>query len=247
MGFSEKEIFEFAHSVFGDSKLFTDFSAYLTTNPVVKGMMHNPLNSRIVVGVYQDTHESGKPVPHTQTQMYTRMTRYLLLRHLNATGDPLASTLPDNLEDLPHDSDLYQQLVKVGELAFNRKLKEQVIFKQLPEDCSHLGLLVKHTALYTGEESTTYSFYHLTLQEYMSAFYISQRPADEQRTLLSKHNSTSMDVVWIFVAGLMKMQNIRWDKFKSVKNRGLVKKHDMMEVNIMKYYMMPSINNMNMW
>ena len=211
VGFSEKEILEFAHSILGDS--LTNFGQYLSANPVVKGMMYNPLNCAIVVGVYQDTYESDKPVPHTQTQLYTKLTRCLLLRYLKEKEHPVASKLPDNLEDLPHDSDLYQQLKKVGELAFNRKLREQVIFKQLPKDCSDLGLLVKHTALYTGEESTTYNFFHLTLQEYMSAFYISQLPADEQRMLFSKH-LRSIDVVWKFVAGLTKMQNIGWEGFK---------------------------------
>ena len=152
--------------------------------------MYNPLNSRNIVGVYQDTYESGKPIPRTQTQLYTKLTRCLLLRYLKEKEHPLASELPDNLEDLPHDSDLYQQLVKVGELAFNGTLREQVIFKQLPEGCSDLGLLVKHTALYTGEESTTYNFFHLTLQEYMSAFYISQLPGNEQRTLFSAHSTS---------------------------------------------------------
>ena len=214
VGFSEKEILEFAHSAFCDSNLFTDFCAYLTTNPIIKGMIYNPLNCAIVVGLYKDTYKSGKPVPHTQTQLYTKLTRCLLLRYLKVIEHPFASKLPDNLEDLPHDSDLYQQLVKVGELAFNGKNKHEVIFKQLPEGCSDLGLLVKHTALYTLEESITYSFFHLTLQEYMSAFYISQLPADEQSTATF---STLMDsVVWRFVAGLTKMENIGWDEIEEV-------------------------------
>ena len=217
VGFSEKEILEFAHSILAD--FFTNFKQYLSANPVVKGMMYNPLNCAIVVGVYQDTYESGKPVPHTQTQLYAKLTWCLLLRYLKEKQHPLASNLPENLEDLPHDSDLYQQLMKVGKLAFNGTLKNQVIFKQFPEGCSDLGLLVKHTALYTGEESTTYNFFHLTLQEYMSAFYISQLPADEQRILFSEHHSTSMDVVWRFVAGLTKMQNIGWEEFKWVHRR----------------------------
>ena len=213
VGFSEKEIFNFAHSVLGDTNLLADFKAYITANPVLKGMMYNPLNCAIVVGVYQDTYESGKPVPHTQTQLYTQLTLCLLSRYLNAMRDPLAMELPDNLEDLPHDSDLYQQLVKVGELAFEGKLKEQVIFKQLPKGCSDLGLLVERTALHTRKKTTTYNFFHLTLQEYMSAFYISQLPADEQRTLFSKQ--LTMEVVWRFVAGLTKMQNMGWDELKN--------------------------------
>ena len=218
VGYSEKEILEFAHSILADS--FTNFRQYLSANPVVKGMMYNPLNCAIVVGVYQDTYESGKPVPHTQTQLYAKLTRCLLRRYLKEKEYSLASTLPDNLGDLPHDSDIYQQLMKVGELAFNGTLREQVIFKQLPEGCSDLGLLVKHTALYTGEESTTYNFFHLTLQEYMSAFYVSQLPADEQRKLFSEHNSRyNMDVVWRFVAGLTKMQSIGWEEVKKVKSK----------------------------
>ena len=213
VGFSEEEILEFAQGILADS--FTNFRQYLSANPVVKGMMYNPLNCAIVVGVYQYTYESGKPVPHTQTQLYTKLTQCLLLRYLKEKEHPLASTLPDNLGDLPHDSDLYQQLVKVGELAFNGKLKEQVIFKQLPEGCSDLGLLVKHTALYTGEESTTYNFFHLTLQEYMSAFYISQLSVDEQGALFGEH--ISMEVVWRFVAGLTKMRNIKQYRFYLVK------------------------------
>ena len=235
VGFSEKEIFEFAHSVLGN--VFTNFRQYLSANPVVKGMMYNPLNCTFVVGVYQDTYESGKLVPHTQTQLYTELTLCLLSRCLSAAGSPLAKKLPDNLEDLPHDSDLYQQLVKVGKLAFNGKLREQAIFTQLPEGCSDLGLLVKHTALYTRKETTTYNFFHLTLQEYMSAFYISQLPADEQRTLFSEYHSTSMDVVWRFVAGLTKMQNIGWEKFESVRERELIRdryRYQMTGVNVVE-------------
>ena len=88
-----------------------------------------------------------------RTQLYTELTLCLLSRYLSATGDPLARKLPNNLEDISHDSDLYQQLVKVGELAFNGKVKEEVVFKHLPEGCSDLGLLVKHTVLYTRKET----------------------------------------------------------------------------------------------
>ena len=211
VGFSGTEIQSYAESFFGNNKILASFNSYLSANPVVKGMMYNPLNCAIVVGVYQETYKSGKPVPHTQTQLYTELTLCLLSRHLSATGDPFAGKLPDKLDDLSHDSNLYQQLVKVGQLAFEGKLREEVIFKQLPEGCSDLGLLVEHTALYIRKESTTYTFFHLTLQEYMSAFYISQLKDSEQRTLFADF-SLSMNVVWRFVAGLTNMQNIGWDE-----------------------------------
>ena len=177
--------------------------------------MYNPLNCAIVVEVYRETFESGKPIPHTQTQLYTELTLYLLSRHLSAAGDPLASELPDRLEDIPHDSDFYQQLVQLGKLAFEGRVREEVIFKELPEGCSDLGLLVEHRALYTRKESKNYNFYHLMLQEYLGAFYISQLPANEQRTLFIEHKKYKhLRVMWMFVAGLTKMQNIGWDVFK---------------------------------
>ena len=216
VGFSEKEIHEYAESVLGSgSRTLASFKTYLSANPVVKAMMYNPLNSAIVVEVYQEASELGKPIPHTQTQLYTELTLCLLSRHLSAAGDPLARRLPDRLEGIPHDSDLYQQLVQLGKLAFEGRVREAVIFKQLPEGCSDLGLLVEHRALYTRKETKNYNFFHLTHQEYLGAFYISQLPANEQRTLFIEHKkSKQLRVVWRFVAGLTRMQHIGWDMFK---------------------------------
>ena len=215
VGFSKAEINKYAESVLSP-EILASFNAYLSANPAVKGMMYNPFNCAMIVSNYKERYdESGKPVPHTQTQLYTELTLCLLCRYLNATGDPLATKLPDNLEDLPHDSDLYQQLVKVAKLAFERKPKYAQISK-LPEGCSDLGLLVERTVQYTRKKTTTYNFFHLTLQEYMSAFHISQCQPDEQRTWFSEH-SASMDVVGRFVAGLTKMQNIGWEEFKRIK------------------------------
>ena len=214
VGFSGTEIQSYAESIFGNSsKILDSFNSYLSANPVVKWMMYNPLNCAIVVGIYWDIYESGRPVPHTQTELYTDLTWFLLSRYLRDDADPLVGKLPDKLEDLPHDSDLYQQLVKVGQLAFKGNLREEVIFKQLPEGYSDLGLLVEHTDLYTLKKTSTYTFFHLTLQEYMSAFYISQLNNSEQRSLFAD-SFLSMNVVWRFVAGLTKMENIGWDEVK---------------------------------
>ena len=233
VGFSGTEIQSYTESIFdNNSKILASFNSYLSAYPVVKGMMYNPLNCAIVLAIYQDTYESGKPVPHTQTQLYTELTLFLLTRYLSATGDPFAGKLPDRLEDLPHDSDLYQQLVKVGQLAFEGKLREEVIFKQLPEGCSDLGLLVEYRALYTRKETSTYTFFHLTLQEYMSAFYISQLKDSEQRTVFADF-SLSMNVVWRFVAGLTKMRNIGWDEVKRLQKNYL--NDNTISVNIIQF------------
>ena len=118
--------------------------------------------------------------------------------------------LPNNLDELPHDSNLYQQLMKLGKLAFDGKQAEKVRYDfNLPDDFQDLGLLVKHCALYGRHKSTSYHFFHLTMQEYMCAFYIAQLPADEQKFIFTGIlNPYSMDVVWRFVAGLTKMNGM---------------------------------------
>ena len=219
VGFSGKEIQEYAESIFGcGSELLASFQTYLSVNPVVRGMMYNPLNCGMVVEVYRNSSLSHRPIPHTQTQLYTELSLCLLSRHLSAAGDPLARRLPDRLEDVPHDSDLYQQLVRLGRLAFEGRAREEVIFKELPEGCSALGLLNTCSELYGRRENVTYNFLHLTLQEYLGAFYISQLPASEQRKLFVEHRKLGhLNVVWRFVAGLTRMQAIGWEEFRGRK------------------------------
>ena len=216
VGFSEKEIRLFAESIFGSgSDLLFNFLTYVSVNPVVRGMMYNPLNCGIVLEVYRQHFKGGKPIPHTYTQLYTELTLFLLSRHLSSLGDPLARTLPDRLEYIPHQSTLYKQIMKLGRLAFEGRVKEEVIFKQLPEGCTDLGLLNTCSELYGRKENVTYNFLHLTLQEFLGGFYVSQLPANEQRILFVEHHKLDhLNVVWRFVAGLTRMQSIGWEGLK---------------------------------
>ena len=216
VGFSNEQIQEYTESIFGSgSELLASFQTYLTVNPVVRRMMYNPLTCRMVAEMYQKFYTSHRPTPHTQTQLYTELSLYLLSQHLSATGDPLVGRLPDRLEDISHNSDLYQQLVRLGRLAFEGRVREEVIFKELPEGCSALGLLNTCSELYGWREKMTYNFLHLTLQEYLGAFYISQLPASEQRKLFMEHRKlTQLHMVWRFVAGLTRMKAIGWEGFR---------------------------------
>ena len=224
VGFSETEIQTYSEKVFGSgSDILASFNAYLFANPVVKGMTYNPLNCAIILEVYQATAESGRPIPHTQTQLCTEITLWRLSRYLSEKRNPLAKKLPSTVEAIAdHDSHLYQQLKGVSKLAYDGLVEGKVIFEDLPEGCEDLGLLVKHTALYRRNETSTYNFFHLTMQEYMSAFYISQLAVDQQRTLLVEHKISN--VVWRFVAGLTKLKDMGWDMFseyvESVREHG---------------------------
>ena len=177
--------------------------------------MYNPLNCGIVIDVFKNKKISKRPIPHTLTQLYTELCLCLLSRHLKAVEDPMADNLPDQLKDIPEP--LHAELVCLGQLAFEGRVKEQIIFNQLPEGCSELGLLNSCTELY-GRKRKTYNFLHLTLQEYFGAFYISQLPGDRQQKLFAEYGRLAhLNMVWRFLSGLTQMKAIGWEVFENRK------------------------------
>ena len=216
IGFSDDEIQEYAENKFkGGPELLIGFKEYLSAYPVVRGMMYSPLNCGIIVDVYQENYKCHRPIPHTLTQLYTELSFCLLSRHMKSLSH---EELPSNLEGFEQSNiHLYQQLKKLGKLAFEAVESQTVILKskEVPEGCRDLGLLISCSELYRYGKNVTYNFFHLTLQEYLAAFYISQLPASEQRKVFVDHRqSRHLNVVWQFVAGLTRMQAIGWEEFR---------------------------------
>ena len=216
IGFSDDEIQVYTENKFmGRPELLTGFKEYLSAYPVVRGMMYSPLNCGIIVDVYHENYISHRPIPHTLTQLYTELSVCLLSRHMESLSH---EELPSSLEGFQQlNIHLYQRLKELGKLAFEAVESQTVIFKskQVPEGCRDLGLLISCSELYRYGKNVTYNFFHLTLQEYMAAFYISQLPASEQRKVFVDHRqSRHLDVVWQFVAGLTRMQAIGWEEFR---------------------------------
>ena len=214
VGFSQQEITKYVEESFqSKSQILASFQTYLSVNPVVRGMMYNPLNCSIVIDVYQYSYESDKPIPHTTTQLYTELVLSLLSRNLDKIDNSMASELHEQLHHIDPNSNLCKQLTELGRLAFEARVKEEVIFKELPDGCNHFGLFTTSSELYRGKK-ISYSFIHLTLQEYFGAYYISQQTADEQKRLFREnYEKKHLQVVWRFVAGLTKMQGIGWEVF----------------------------------
>ena len=103
-------------------------------------------------------------------------------------------------------------------------MKKEIVFEKLPNGCDVLGFMNMSTELYMGRKSVvSYSFLHLTLQECLGAFYVSQLQDTQQKLLFiqnvifsrEKHDgfyprksSNDLDVMWRFVAGLTGLKNI---------------------------------------
>ena len=177
IGFTKEYIKRFAGSVFsGDIQ--AGFLSYITSNPPIYGMMYIPLNAVIVALIYQDSYDTDTPFPTTMTQLFDALTRGLIRRHLVSTHRvPSKYCMPPSLQRIEDISKLpplvTQQFFHLTKVAYESLCEKGYVFTDLGEDFEHLGTMKKTTSLNvcTGP-GCSYSFLHLTLQEYLTALHI---------------------------------------------------------------------------
>ena len=205
IGFTKEDIKQFAESVFSGD-ILEGFLSYITSNPPIYGMMYIPLNAVIVALIYQDSYDTDTPFPTTMTQLFDALTRALIRRHLVGTNCIIHSFLmPPSLqrmEDIKMLPPLVDtQFLELARVAYEGLCNKRFVFTELGEDFEGLGMMKKTTSLNvcTGRECS-YTFLHLTLQEYMAALYIAiVCPSGLDRAML---RSGRHDVVVRFLAGM---------------------------------------------
>eukprot|EP00731_Ephydatia_muelleri_P004528 Em0002g704a len=100
------------------------------------------------------------------------------------------------------------QLLSVAKLAYQGTLEDQLIFHDVQDNIESLGLLQKVPQLYsTGFPKASYNFIHKTLQEFLTAWYVSSLPTSEQRVFVEDSlTKPNMAMTVRFMAGLTKFQ-----------------------------------------
>ena len=177
IGFTKEDIKRFAESVFSGD-ILAGFLSYITSNPPIYGMMYIPLNSVIVALIYQDSYDTDTPFPTTMTQLFDALIRALIRRHLVSTHQvPSDYCMPPSLqrtEDISKLSPLVnQQLLQLARVAYEGLREKKYVFTDLGEDFEHLGMMKKNTSLNVSTgPGCSYSFLHLTLEEYLTALHI---------------------------------------------------------------------------
>ena len=177
IGFTREDIKQFAESVFSGD-ILAGFLSYITINPPIYSMMYVPLNAVIVALIYQDSYDTDTPFPATMTQLFDALTRGLVRRHLVSTRRvPSEYCMPPSLQRTEDISKLppvvAQQLLQLAKVAYESLCEKRYVFTDLGEDFEHLGTMKKTTSVNvcTGP-GCSYSFLHLTLQEYLTALHI---------------------------------------------------------------------------
>ena len=196
LGFTKDDIISYVQDAVEDVQVRKDFFQYLKCYPYIRGMMYVPLNAVIVTEVYKESQQSpDKFIPTTMTELYTALTQSLLLRYLLSHSEygQQEWTLR-KFSDLPQE--LYQQFNRICEVALKGMIEDKFVHKDLPHDFNTLDLMQSVPELYVKQgASISYNFFHLTLQEFLAAISISQKPVAEQICFITESMSDQVTTV----------------------------------------------------
>ena len=163
------------------------FIDYLDRTPAIRAAMHTPMATRITLEVFHWSQETGSPLPSTVTDLYTAYTCLLVHTHLdNHPLLGLKSWKSNNFRDLPEP--VNKMFIGLCQLAYKGLLDGQrLVFPDLPKHLKHLqletlGLMQAQAPLHASEDSAVLSYHynHLTVQEFLSAYYILQLELTEK-------------------------------------------------------------------
>ncbi len=203
VGFSKDQIYSYVSTYpFNDCSpcMACKMTQFLDQHPNVLHMCYLPVHAAMICFLFNILEGN---LPHRETQIYEKFTIATILKHKARKGEDLQLK---SLEDLSGDEkELFHSICK---LAFDMLINSQLVISKSDARVSLcpdsvLGLLtVERTSLYYGKEDL-FNFSHLTLQEFLAAFYIREAKL-ENRELVEK---VCLKNVWKFYCGLLRFNN----------------------------------------
>ena len=222
LGFTSQQITQYIESTLPPDQV-SDLCLYLERHPQIRMCMYIPLNSAIVVTVYQES-QAGTvcALPTTRTELYTALTHTLLLRYLRGHPEYESGTKPmKTFNDLPPV--VYGKFSELCKLAYSGIASNsdnvQLIFNDsdLPSDFDSLGFMDSVTELYVTQGTvSSHNFLHLTFQEFLAAVHISTMSPSDQLKLYQRHEDGRYRAVLRFLAGLTKLSCFSKDTIKNI-------------------------------
>ena len=231
IGFTEEERVRYITEVFSkEPELQVNFLKYMFLVPHIKSMMYIPLNCAIIAQVYYESQSSRYlTIPRTRTQLYKALTHSIIVRHMKMKNSDFEyeSMLPGGLEK--EHKEMFKALAKFAFDSYHKGRRRKVTFfkEDIPEGLVHFGFMNESTEMYAGKGvERTFSFLHLSLQEYLAAWHLAYSYSiefqvvyhglavgryleykgdnKEEEALISslKHQRSSLEEPAIFLAGI---------------------------------------------
>ena len=204
LGFSKDQIYEYLESYTFNTdsvNMVSKLEEFLGQHPNVLHMCYLPVHASIICFLFSEMEGN---LPHTETKIYEQFVIATLLRHKTRSKEQLQIK---SLKDVcGEEKAVFNSVCK---LAFDMIVKsKQVVSKSDAEvslsDRSGLGLLtVNHTYTIYGNEDL-FAFHHLTIQEYLAAYYVHEAGLDSLGVDMNNHYQ--LKNVFKFYCGLADSQ-----------------------------------------
>ena len=211
IGFTHENIDEYIQKFCkGNSEHITTFNQYLDESPKVRDCLYIPINLVIICSIFQQYIMNKEQVPLkgivTSTKLYEAVIKMLLYRHMKSQTQELVSV---DLHNLPHPiKEEFTSLCKMAYDGLRSRATELLFYAH--EDFESLGIMQKEVQVYPGTgDVIAYSFLHLTIQEFLAAYHISQMPKAEIEEIFNRFkNVVKFSTMLCFLSGLTELQMI---------------------------------------
>ena len=182
-------------------------------------MCYLPLHAAIICFLFSELEGN---IPSTETQIYEQFAIATILRKMKC--EKRCTLQIKSLKNL--DESVMEKFLRVCSLAFDMTVKSYLVVSKnqalvtIPDksgsDEFSLGLLtVQQTSRLYGTEDL-YAFHHLTIQEYLAAYHITELIEYEQDLVLSEYGEEDdLQNMWKFYFGI-KTFNCKLDKFSKI-------------------------------
>ena len=212
MGFNDDSKKEYIQQELSNSAKIEKLSAYLKKNKDINSICYIPMIMTILVFTFKETEE----LPANQIELYNKFITIAVSRYVQKLEDmPQKDILP--LQKLPTIYKTY--LLELSNFAFETLRSDKIVFTEtdVQKFCPNLALdennyqglgLLKSTQYFSMKKVDTcisYNFLHLSIQEFLAAYYICYQEPWVQFSLL--RNTIFFEKymnVWIMHADLNK-------------------------------------------
>ena len=203
-GFNQENVSVFAKKYLGNVE-GEEMISELRRWPEVSSLMHTPFFALLVCEQFK---EAGQ-LPRNKTELFTSVTLRVVQRYAKSHKLKTNFASPDKVPGA-----LKASLLELGKVAFERlKCKDLSYFKLGDTGLSPMALelgFLEHMQAMSSVAEDQYGFRHLTVQEYLAAFYVcaevlktSEDVTTQVLALGCGLEAAHLNTFWVFVTGLL--------------------------------------------
>ena len=217
LGFTQQQIRDYIEKALeGNSAHIQQLVRHLEEHPVIEGYCYIPLHLAILVNIFLTMKGA---LPTTHHELFCSLILCCIVREQETHEPDTSLPVMSSLDDLPDD--LKSKLNNLSLLAYNGVMQEKIIFylkdlqsSDLPTNLPSLGLLQTTEGFALCSKLLSYNFLHLSVQELLAAYRISQMdPSEQVKVFMKLFGSPRFQAVLQYYSGFTKLDNPEIQQF----------------------------------